>query len=179
MNANVRRLVTSAFFAALALVVFVVEAQFPPLFIPGAKLGLSNIFSLFALVLYGPGEALAVVLVRTLLGSLITGSVGSLVYSLTAGLIAVAAEAMLVKFVFPRISIVAVSVACAVLHNMVQCALFVTINGAPQMLAYMPYLALIGVPSGALVGLAVYLLIRHLPARLLFGAAQGGISEKD
>ena len=57
--------------------------------------------------------------------------------------------------------------------------MFVTINGAPQMLAYMPYLALIGVPSGALVGLAVYLLIRHLPARLLFGAAQGGISEKD
>lgn len=179
MNANVRRLVMSAFFAALALVVFVVEAQFPPLFIPGAKLGLSNIFSLFALVLYGPGEALAVVLVRTLLGSLITGSVGSLVYSLTAGLIAVAAEAPLVKFVFPRISIVAVSVTCAVLHNIVQCALFVAVNGAPQMLAYMPYLALIGVPSGALVGLAVYLLIRHLPVRLLFGAAQGGISEKD
>ncbi len=166
---GVRRIVMSACFAALSLAVFVIEAQLPPLFIPGAKLGLANIFSLFALLLYGPVEAVAIVLVRTLLGSLITGTVGSLVYSLTAGVIAIAVASLLAYTALKRVSVIAVSVACAVLHNIVQNLVFVLISSSPQMLVYMPYLALIGAASGALVGAAVYLLVKHLPYKTLIG----------
>ena len=56
--------------AGLGLAAFLLESLIPIPFLPGAKLGFANIFSLTALLLYGLPEALAVVLVRTVLGSL-------------------------------------------------------------------------------------------------------------
>lgn len=173
-RAGAKKLVVLALFVALSLVVFVVENQLPPLFVPGAKLGLANIFSLAALVLYGPLEAVAVVLARTLLGSLITGTVSALVYSLAAGLTAVAVSSLLVCLCLKRVSLLAASVASAVVHNLTQNLLFVLLNGAPEMLAYLPYLALIGLPSGALVGAVVTLLIKKLPEKTLLSVTDGG-----
>lgn len=171
---GVKKLVILALFTALSLVVFVIENQLPPLGVPGAKLGLANIFSLSALVLYGPVEAVAVVLARTLLGSLITGTVSALVYSLAAGMVAVAVSSLLVCLLLGRVSLVAASVAAAVAHNLTQNLLFVLLNNAPQMLAYLPYLALIGLPSGALVGAVVTLLIKKLPEKTLLSVTDGG-----
>ncbi len=172
---GVKKIVTLAFLSALSLTVFVIEAQLPPMFIPGAKLGLANIFSLFTLVLYGPIEAVALVLVRTLLGTLVTGTFGSVIYSLTAGIIAVAISGLLVRTALTRVSVIAVSVASAVVHNIVQNLVFVLISSSPQMLTYMPYLALIGAASGALVGAAVYLLVKHLPYKTLLS----GVSKEE
>lgn len=169
-SANVRKLVILAFFTSLSLVTFMIEALLPPLFIPGAKLGLANIFSLLALILFGPIEALAVFLVRALLGSFITGAVSSLVYSLVAGVVSLALSSLLVYLVMPRVSVVAISVACACLHNVTQNLLFVLLNGATAMLTYMPYLALIGAVSGLFVGVVVHLLVIHLPERVLLGS---------
>ena len=163
---NVRKLVTLAFFSALSLVSFIIEAVLPPLFIPGAKIGLANIFTLLALIAYGPIEAFSVFLIRALLGSFITGNVGALVYSLTAGAISLGVEVLLVMLFVPKISVTAVSVACGVIHNLAQNALFVLFNGATEMLVYFPYLGLIGAVSGAFVGLVVYLLTKHLPEKL-------------
>ena len=172
---GIRKLATMAVLTALSLIVFVIEAQFPPLFIPGAKLGLANIFSLFVLLLYGPAEAAAVVLCRSLLSALITGPVSALLYSLPAGLISIALSALLVRKALSAVSLVSISVAGAVLHNIVQNIVFVALNGAPEMLFYMPYLALIGVASGACVGLALHLLVRHLPIKLLTRLSKGDI----
>lgn len=64
---SAKKIAVLALFTALGLIVFIIENQFPPLFVPGAKMGLANIFSLAALILYGPAEAFAVVIVRTVL----------------------------------------------------------------------------------------------------------------
>lgn len=52
-----KKIAVLALFSALGLIAFIIENQFPPLFVPGAKMGLANIFSLSALILYGPAEA--------------------------------------------------------------------------------------------------------------------------
>ena len=160
-----------ALFSALGLIVFIIENQFPPLFVPGAKMGLANIFSLAALILYGPIEALVVVAVRTVLGSLFAGNVSMLLYSLTGGVISLALSAILIYIAYPRVSILAVSVAAAVLHNIVQNAVFVLVTGTSLMFSYMPYLALIGVLSGAIVGAVVTIIFKKVPESVFVRAA--------
>lgn len=156
-----------AVLSALALCSFVVENLFPPLFLPGAKLGLGNAFSLFALIVLGPIDGIVVAVIRTTLGSLIVGNMSTLLYSLTAGLVAVVLQAVLVRFLYPTVSVVAVSVCGAVVHNITQNVVFVLVSQTPQMVSYMPYLALAGVLSGVVVGVAVWLALRLLPQRLL------------
>ena len=166
-----KKIAMLALFSALGLIVFIIENQFPPLFVPGAKMGLANIFSLAALILYGPIEALVVVAVRTVLGSLFAGNVSMLLYSLTCGVISLALSAILIYIAYPRVSVLAVSVAAAVLHNIVQNAVFVLVTGTSLMFSYMPYLALIGVLSGAIVGAGVTIIFKKVPESVFVRAA--------
>lgn len=162
---NSHRIAVLGLMTALGLIMFSVESLFPTLFLPGAKMGLSNIVSLFTLLILGPIDAILVVIVRTVLGSLILGTIGSLIYSLSAGLISIITSALLYKLLFPKISIISISIFAAVLHNLTQNILFCIISETPQMYAYMPYMALLGVLAGAIVGIAVYLLIMIMPEK--------------
>lgn len=162
-----KRLATLAVLSALSLCMFVVENLFPPLILPGAKLGLGNVFSLLALAVAGTVDGLVVVVVRCVLGSLVVGNLTTLLYSLVGGLVSFAVSAVLYKFVFPRVSIVAISVCGAVVHNLVQNLVFCLVSDTPQMFGYMPYLALLGILSGVTVGVAVWLAMRMLPQKLL------------
>ncbi len=147
---------------ACALLTFMLESLLPPLFVPGAKIGLANIFTLLALILLSPAEALLLVVVRTTLGCLILGNPFAIVYSLTAGLGSLVASILLVKLL-PKISIMAISIVGAVIHNLIQNIIFCLINQTYNLFALMPYLALIGVLAGAVVGVCVYMLIHKIP----------------
>lgn len=160
---NVKRLTLLSILTALSLILFIVESLFPPLFIPGAKMGLSNVVTLFTLVLLGPLNAVLLVVMRTTMGALITGSISSLLYSLPAGLVSVLVSAALLGLAFPRVSLTAISVVAAVFHNITQNAVYCLITQSPQMLAYMPYLALAGAAAGLITGYAVYLMLRVIP----------------
>lgn len=160
---KVKRITTLAMLTALALIMFMVESLFPPLFLPGAKMGLSNVMSLLALVVLGPVDALALVIIRTVLGSAFMGGFSSLIYSLPAGVGSILVSIVLVRLFFPHISLVAISITAAVTHNLVQNLIYCVISQTPQMYAYMPYLALAGVLAGLIIGLSVRLIVRHLP----------------
>ncbi len=84
-----KKITILALLTGLGLIAFLIEALIPVLPVPGAKLGISNIFSLFALVMYGLPEALMVVVARTVLGSIFAGNLSLLLYSLTAGVVSV------------------------------------------------------------------------------------------
>ena len=61
-----------------------------PIPVPGIKLGLANIVTVAALYWMGPGPALAILLVRVVLGCLATGQVAAIFYSLAGGLLSLA-----------------------------------------------------------------------------------------
>ena len=51
MSKSIKHLVTLALFTAMALTIFVIEAQIPvPVPIPGVKLGLANVITLVVLL---------------------------------------------------------------------------------------------------------------------------------
>lgn len=158
-----KKIAVLALLSGLALVTFIIENLFPSMVIPGARPGLANIFSLAALVMYSPVEAFIVVAVRTLLGSLYAGNVSALLYSFTGGMVSMAVSAVLLYTVHPHVSVMAVSVAAAVTHNITQNIVFVFLSGSVLMFGYMPYLVLLGVLSGAIVGEVTILLFRGVP----------------
>lgn len=158
-----KKIAVLALLTALSLIVFILESLLPPLVIPGAKPGLANVFSFIALILYSPAEAFVVVAVRTLLGAVYAGNVSALLYSFTGGVISMAISSALMYAVYPKISVMSVSVAAAVAHNVTQNVVFVFLSGSALMFGYMPYLMLLGIVSGAIVGGVTMLVFKGVP----------------
>ena len=71
---SVKKLALSAMLSALALISFMIENLFPPLFLPGARLGISNVFILLAVLFLGSGYGYAVFIVKVVLGCVFCGS---------------------------------------------------------------------------------------------------------
>ena len=171
-----RRVAMLSVLCAMGLITFMIENLFPPLFLPGAKMGLSNIFSMLTVFLLGVPDAIVLVAVRTVLGSMFTGNMSTLIYSLTAGLVSVLATSAMVEFLYPKISVIAVSVVAAVLHNLTQNVVFCLVSNTPEMFAYMPWLALLGVVAGIIVGFAVWFILRAVPLKVF--ASVLGVSQQ-
>lgn len=101
-----------------------------------------------------------------------------IMYSFTGGMVSLAVSAALMYLVYPRISVMAVSIAAAVVHNIVQNAVYVLVTNTPLMFTYMPYLALIGILSGAIVGAVVSIIFKKIPESVFARAAFGPIGKK-
>ena len=158
-----KKIATLAIFTALSLITFIIENQFPSMLIPGARMGLANIFSFAALIMYSPVEAFLIVAIRTGLGAVYAGNVSALLYSFTGGVVSMAVSSLLMYTAYPRISVMSVSVCAAVAHNITQNIVFVLISGTSLMFGYMPYLVLLGIVSGAIVGGVTMLIFKKVP----------------
>lgn len=158
-----KKIAVLAILTALSLITFIIESLFPPLIIPGAKMGLANVFSFAALIMYSPAEAFIIVAVRTFLGAIFAGNLSAVLYSFTGGVVSMAISSLLLYTAYPRISVMAVSVAAAVAHNITQNIVFAALSGSALMFGYMPYLILLGILSGALVGGIIMLIFRAVP----------------
>ncbi len=158
-----KKIAVLALLTGLSLITFIIESLFPTLVIPGAKPGLANIFSFAALIMYSPLEAFIVVALRTGLGAVYAGNVSALLYSFTGGVVSMAVSSLLMYFVYPKISILSVSIAAAVAHNITQNAVFALLSNSVLMFVNLPYLVLLGILAGAVVGGVTMLLFRGVP----------------
>ncbi len=144
-----------AIMVSLASVLHAVEALIPvPYVVPGAKLGLANIVALYAVVTLGLRHALAISFLRTLLGSLITGTFLSTGYYIgTSGALASTLVMSLVwRLLGGHISVVGVSVIGAFTHNLAQLLTAALLLRTAGILFYLPYLLLFAIPTGVFVG---------------------------
>lgn len=164
-----RKIATLGVLTALSLITFIIENQFPPLIIPGAKMGLANIFSFAALIIFSPVEAFVVVAVRTALGAVFAGNFSAVIYSFSGGVISMGVSSVLLYLVHPRVSVMAVSVAAAVAHNITQNCIFALMSGTALAFYYIPYLIFLGVISGAIVGAVIMLSVKKIPSRVFGG----------
>ena len=80
-------------------------------------MGLANIFSFAALIMFSPLEAFAIVAIRTGLGAIFAGNLSAVLYSFSGGVISMAVSSLLMYTAYPKISVMAVSVCAAVAHN--------------------------------------------------------------
>lgn len=157
-----KKITVMGLLTAIALTIFMAEAQLPPPApIPGVKLGLANIVTVYAAFALGPGEACLILLARVLLGSLFSGQLMTLMYSLTGGLFSLAVMLPLRRVVTERQIWVCGAVG-AVFHNLGQLTAGILITRTPALAAFLPVLILSGLLTGLLTGLTTQFLLLFL-----------------
>ena len=150
---------------SVALVLAYIESLIPPLYaaVPGIKLGLPNVAIIFVLYRYGVKEAAAVSLVRMAAVALLFGNPMTFAYSLAGGFLSLTAMALLRKVNF--FSMVGVSVAGGVLHNVGQILMAILLLGTAELGYYLIVLSVTGTVSGIFVGLCGSFAVRRVHIR--------------
>ena len=163
MKLTTKQLTLCAVLTAMALALSYLENFFHlslAIPIPGIKLGLANIVTVFALYAVGSGQALLILLARCFLGAVLAGNMNALIFSLLGGF-----TAMLVMIGLSRLrklSVYGVSVGGAAAHNCGQVAAAVLTLGNTAPLYYLPVLLGVSLCTGALNGLIAACLFRAL-----------------
>ena len=146
---------------ALAMVLSWVEQVIPlPTTVPGVKLGLANLAVIFTLYRIGTRAAWGLSLLRVALVALTFGNAYSLWYSLAGAVLSLAVMMLLRRS--GRFSLVGVSVAGAVCHNLGQIAVAAAVLGSASMVYYLPVLLVSGVVSGVCIGAVAAILVRRI-----------------
>lgn len=146
---------------ALAFILSYIEALFPPpVPIPGIKLGLANLMVLAGLYTMGVKEAFVLSLIRIILVGLTFGNMSTMLFSLAGGILSWLVMSLLKQV--KSFSLVGVSVAGAVSHNIGQIitAIFVTEN--INIIYYLPFLLLSGLITGAVIGIIGAMIIKRI-----------------
>ncbi|MCI9555045.1 Gx transporter family protein [uncultured Oscillibacter sp.] len=154
MKLTTKQLTLCALLTAMALALSYLENLFPlslAIPVPGVKLGLANIVTVFALWALGPGQTLLILLARCFLGSLFAGNLNALIFSLLGGLCALGTMVFLSRR--RGLSLYGVSVGGAAAHNCGQIAAAVLTLGSAAPLYYLPVLLAVSLLTGGLTGL--------------------------
>ena len=158
-----KKITLMALLTAIALIIFIVEARIPnPIPIPGVKLGLANIVTVYSMFVLGPWPTLMVLFSRVLLGSIFSGQMMMFFYSMGGGLLCYASMLFMRKLV-TRKQIWAASVIGAIFHNIGQIIVAILITRTPGLIAYLPFLIVSGILAGAFTGLCAQFVVHRLP----------------
>ena len=167
MRPATKKLAVLGLCTAVALILAYVEAMLPPLFtaVPGIKIGLPNIIIVFVLYRFGLREAAAVSLVRMLAVSFMFGNMMALVYSMAGAFLSMLVMVILKRLDF--LSVVGVSVAGGVFHNVGQILTAMLLLGTAELGYYLIVLAVTGTISGIFVGLCGAIIVKRIPKKMI------------
>ena len=161
---DAKRLALLGILTAVALIIFIVELQIPnPFPIPGVKLGLANIVTVYAVYRYRPSEVAVMTGVRILLGSVFSGNIMALLYSACGSLLCLLGM-LLLRRVIDEKHLWLASVFGAVLHNTGQMAAALLVTQTPSLLFYYPFLLVSGCLAGLFTGLCTQLILPRIKA---------------
>ena len=171
MNNRIRQiLITYAFFTAVATTIYAIESlAVRALPLPFLRIGLANAVVLYILWQHDYVMALFVTIAKTIIGGTLSFTLLSpaTVLSLLGG-----AGAYVIMWLLlisrMQFSIIGISIAGAVLHNIIQ-TLGVRWFIIPRDAIYnlLPLLMLIGIVTGLITGIAAFELTRHLRMKTL------------
>lgn len=143
-----------------ALTIFIIESQLPPIVpIPGIKLGLANVVTLFAIYLLGYREAAKIHIIRIILGSIFTGQVVSFMYSISGGICCLLVM-MLCRKLLSKNNIWLAGIFSAIAHIIGQLCVATLVLGTISVLYYAPIVLISSIITGFFTGLCVQFLLK-------------------
>ncbi len=156
-----KRLALMGLLAAIALIIFVVEAQIPVLVpIPGIKLGLANIVTVFAVFVLGAWEAALILSVRIFLGAVFAGNFSTIIYSAAGGALALLITIVLKKYL-KKDQLWVAGCMGAMAHAIGQMGAAIAITGTPGLIIYLPVMLFCAVITGLFTGLCAQILVNR------------------
>ncbi|MBE6876684.1 MAG: Gx transporter family protein [Ruminococcus sp.] len=157
---KLRKLTELAMLTALALIIFVIELHFPDIAIPGVKLGLANIITVYAVFKYKPSETAMLVACRVILGAMFTGNMSALIYSASGALMCLLGMLYLKRFLNLNY-IWLCSILGGMLHNIGQILSAVAVMQTTAVISYLPILILSGSVAGLFTGLCAQAVLKR------------------
>lgn len=156
-----KKLTVLALLSAIALTIFVIEAQLPALVpLPGVKLGLANIVTVFAVFAFRGRDGAMVLAVRIFLGAVFAGNFSTIFYSAAGGTLAILTTIGL-RRILTHHQLWVAGILGAVAHSIGQMAMAVALTGTPGLLMYLPIMVVCSMITGLFTGLcAQFVLIR-------------------
>ncbi len=163
---SAKKLALIAMLVAQAAVLHYLESLFPnPVPIPGVKLGLANIITLVALVVFDFRTALQITVLRTILGSLLAGTLFGMGFFMSfAGAVTATIVMALVLRIFKMLGMVSISILGAIAHNIGQLIMAAFILHFPGIFLYLPAMLAFSIPTGILTGLLINELVKYIKA---------------
>ena len=157
-----KKLAEMSMLAAVALIIFIVESRIPTLApIPGMKLGLANIITVYAVYRFKPSEAAMILAVRLILGSVFAGNLSTLMYS-TAGAVFCLVGMIFMRKIIPEKNLYLASAAGAVFHNTGQILAACLIMRSSAVFFYYPFLIVSGIIAGLFTGFCAMFVLKRL-----------------
>ncbi len=158
---NTRKLTTLGLLSAIALTIFMVEAQIPPIVpLPGVKVGLANIVTVFAVFVLGGKEGAAVLFTRVFLGAVFAGNFSTIFYSAAGGVCAILVT-IGAKRILTKKQLWVAGILGAIAHSIGQMAMAIAISGTPGLAVYLPIMIAISIITGAFTGLCAQFLVNR------------------
>ncbi|MCQ2547973.1 MAG: Gx transporter family protein [Clostridia bacterium] len=149
----------------IALMLSYIEAIIPFNFgVPGIKLGLANLVVMVALCNISAKHAFVIDLVRILLAGLLFNGLFGTLYSLAGGMLSIVVMILLYKS--KAFSVVGVSLAGGVAHNLGQLLVACVLVNNSNMFLYFPVLLFSGLITGIMIGIATYYVNKSAPKNL-------------
>lgn len=159
-----KKLMYMSLLVAMALMLHIVERNIPvPFVTPGAKLGLANLVTVIALyTLPRKADVLKIIVARILLSTIFGGPVSSIMYSIAGGFLSFFAMIVVKEIGKDKVSIIGVSAAGAVFHNIGQIVVACIILHNVGVSLYLPVLSIAGIVTGIFVGMAANYTTAHM-----------------
>ena len=149
-----KKMVFLGLMVGYSLILYILETYIPNPFIaffPGAKLGLTNIITLVSLLIFGFKETFIIVTVRVILSSIFAGPMSYLLFSIGGAYLS-----LIVMFLVNKIkgfSVIGVSIAGAIAHNMGQLLVASILVENFLMITYLPFMLATSLVTGLFVGI--------------------------
>lgn len=157
-----KKLTLLALLTAAALVISLLEASLPPLVpVPGIKLGLANVITLWIFLKYDWKDALLVLVMRIILASIFGGQMLTFFYSLSGGLLCFLVTWLSIG-ILGKSFVVFYAIIGAIFHNIGQILAAMIILQSLSVLSYLPVLLISGILCGLFTGLVTLYLRRRL-----------------
>ena len=160
---STRKITILALYTTIALTIFMIESAIPAVVpIPGVKLGLSNIVTLFVIKRHGFKDAALVLFVRVILASIFAGQIVSFTYSVAGGVLCLIVMG-LINYILSGEFLFVTSVFGAIAHNVGQILAAYFVLKMSGIFAYVPFLIISGIITGLFTGFACFFAEKKIP----------------
>lgn len=160
-----RRIVINGVLISMAIILSYVERFIPVGFlipIPGIKLGLANIITIFALFFLDVRSAVTINLLRCVVSASLFGGLMTFLFSFSGAIMALAVMILLKRGYEKYFSMIGISIASATAHNIGQLLIAYIILRSDGVFAYLPLLMIASLITGTLTAVVASAILGHI-----------------
>ena len=156
-----QKIATLGLLTAIALTIFMVEAQIPSILpLPGVKLGLANIVTVFTVFALSPRDGILVLAARIFLGAVFSGNFSTIFYSAAGGVCAILVT-ILLRNILKKNQLWVAGCLGAIAHSVGQMTMAILLLRTPSIIIYLPVMIIISIITGLFTGLCAQFLINR------------------